>query len=167
MYILISVIMIAVLVAVDQIIKFWAASSLEPVGTMHLLRIGKQRIIDLTYVENDGAVFGSFGGKRIILIIVTTILVCVCAYFLYRYKTSSKLMFISLNMIIAGGIGNWIDRVFRNGLVVDYIEIKLFNFAVFNFADICITLGVAFIFIYILFIEKRDDKKEEVAANAK
>lgn len=167
MYILISVIMIAVLVAVDQIIKFWAASSLEPVGTMHLLRIGKQRIIDLTYVENDGAVFGSFGGKRIILIVVTTILVCVCAYFLYRYKTSSKLMFISLNMIIAGGIGNWIDRVFRNGLVVDYIEIKLFNFAVFNFADICITLGVAFIFIYILFIEKRDDKKEEVAANAK
>lgn len=167
MYILISVIIIAVLVAVDQIIKFWAASSLEPVGTMHLLRIGKQRIIDLTYVENDGAVFGSFGGKRIILIIVTTILVCVCAYFLYRYKTSSKLMFISLNMIIAGGIGNWIDRVFRNGLVVDYIEIKLFNFAVFNFADICITLGVAFILIYILFIEKRDDKKEEVAANAK
>lgn len=167
MYILISVIMIAVLVAVDQIIKFWAASSLEPVGTMHLLRIGKQRIIDLTYVENDGAVFGSFGGKRIILIVVTTILVCVCAYFLYRYKTSSKLMFISLNMIIAGGIGNWIDRVFRNGLVVDYIEIKLFNFAVFNFADICITLGVAFILIYILFIEKRDDKKEEVAANAK
>lgn len=167
MYILISVIMIAVLVAVDQIIKFWAASSLEPVGTMHLLRIGKQRIIDLTYVENDGAVFGSFGGKRIILIVVTTILVCVCAYFLYRYKTSSKLMFISLNMIIAGGIGNWIDRVFRNGLVVDYIEIKLFNFAVFNFADICITLGVAFILIYILFIEKRDGKKEEVAANAK
>ncbi len=167
MYILISVIMIAVLVAVDQIIKFWAASSLETVGTMHLLRIGKQRIIDLTYVENDGAVFGSFGGKRIILIVVTTILVCVCAYFLYRYKTSSKLMFISLNMIIAGGIGNWIDRVFRNGLVVDYIEIKLFNFAVFNFADICITLGVAFILIYILFIEKRDDKKEEVAANAK
>ena len=167
MYILISVIMIAVLVAADQIIKFWAASSLEPVGTMHLLRIGKQRIIDLTYVENDGAVFGSFGGKRIILIVVTTILVCVCAYFLYRYKTSSKLMFISLNMIIAGGIGNWIDRVFRNGLVVDYIEIKLFNFAVFNFADICITLGVAFILIYILFIEKRDDKKEEVAANAK
>ena len=167
MYILISVIMIAVLVAVDQIIKFWAASSLEPVGTMHLLRIGKQRILDLTYVENDGAVFGSFGGKRIILIVVTTILVCVCAYFLYRYKTSSKLMFISLNMIIAGGIGNWIDRVFRNGLVVDYIEIKLFNFAVFNFADICITLGVAFILIYILFIEKRDDKKEEVAANAK
>lgn len=167
MYILISVIIIAVLVAVDQIIKFWAASSLEPVGTMHLLRIGKQRIIDLTYVENDGAVFGSFGGKRIILIVVTTILVCVCAYFLYRYKTSSKLMFISLNMIIAGGIGNWIDRVFRNGLVVDYIEIKLFNFAVFNFADICITLGVAFILIYILFIEKRDDKKEEVAVNAK
>lgn len=167
MYILISVIMIAVLVAVDQIIKFWAASSLETVGTMHLLRIGKQRIIDLTYVENDGAVFGSFGGKRIILIVVTTILVCVCAYFLYRYKTSSKLMLISLNMIIAGGIGNWIDRVFRNGLVVDYIEIKLFNFAVFNFADICITLGVAFILIYILFIEKRDDKKEEVAANAK
>ena len=167
MYILISVIIIAVLVAVDQIIKFWAASSLEPVGTMHLLRIGKQRIIDLTYVENDGAVFGSFGGKRIILIVVTTILVCVCACFLYRYKTSSKLMFISLNMIIAGGIGNWIDRVFRNGLVVDYIEIKLFNFAVFNFADICITLGVAFILIYILFIEKRDDKKEEVAANAK
>lgn len=76
-------------------------------------------------------------------------------------------MFISLNMIIAGGIGNWIDRVFRNGLVVDYIEIKLFNFAVFNFADICITLGVAFILIYILFIEKRDGKKEEVAANAK
>ena len=167
MYILISVIMIAVLVAVDQIIKFWAAGSLEPVGTIPFWHIGNQKIIDFTYVENDGAVFGSFGGKRIVLIAITTILVGVCVYFLYRYKTSSKLMFISLNMIIAGGIGNWIDRVFRNGLVIDYIEVKLFNFAVFNFADICITLGVAFILIYILFIEKRDDKKEEVSANAK
>ena len=82
MYILISVIMIAVLVAADQIIKFWAAGSLEPVGTIPFLRIGSQKIIDFTYVENDGAVFGSFGGKRIVLIAVTTILVGVCVYFL-------------------------------------------------------------------------------------
>lgn len=166
MYILGSIIVIAVLVAIDQIIKYWAVNTLESIGTMSFIHFGKQKVIDLTYLENDGAVFGSFSGKRIMLIIITAAFLLFCAYLLYKNKNSSKLFCFSLNLVIAGGIGNLIDRIFRGGRVVDYIEIKLFNFAIFNFADICVTVGVAILAICILFIDKSKVTPEKVEADA-
>ena len=53
-------------------------------------------------------------------------------------------------LVISGGIGNLIDRI-RIGYVVDYIEVRLFRFAIFNFADICVTVGIVLLLIYILF----------------
>jgi len=61
-----------------------------------------------------------------------------------------------MTVIIAGGIGNLIDRI-RLGYVVDYIEIRLFHFAIFNFADICVTVGMVILLIYIIFIEGRKE----------
>ena len=55
--------------------------------------------------------------------------------------------------VISGGVSNLIDRI-RIGYVVDYIEIKLFDFAIFNFADCCVCVGVALMLIYVLFINK-------------
>ena len=61
---------------------------------------------------------------------------------------------ISSVMVMAGGIGNLIDRV-RFGYVVDYLDVKLFNFAVFNFADVCVVLGAIFLLIFIFFMEPK------------
>jgi signal peptidase II len=72
-------------------------------------------------------------------------------------------MVISLDLVIAGGIGNLIDRIFNNGLVIDYFDVKLFNFAIFNFADCCVTIGIALAIIYIIFVDGRKEKAEKNA----
>ena len=60
------------------------------------------------------------------------------------------------------GSGNLIDRIYR-GYVIDYIHVKIINFAIFNFADICVTVGTAMLVCYLLFHELLGRKKEEPA----
>lgn len=63
-------------------------------------------------------------------------------------------MVISVSAVIAGGIANLIDRI-RLGYVVDYLEVRLFNFAIFNFADICVVLGAICLVIYVIFFDSK------------
>ena len=67
---------------------------------------------------------------------------------------------VSTVMIMSGGIGNLIDRI-RQGYVVDYLDVKLFNFAVFNFADICVVLGAMFALIFVFFVEPKIADKND------
>ncbi|MCC8110944.1 MAG: signal peptidase II [Ruminococcus sp.] len=146
-----SGICIVVIVVLDQLLKYWAITDLKPKGTMDFLKIGSLDILGFCYLENTGAVFGSFDGMRWILIAVTAVLCIGCIYLLIRYSRNAKLLLTSLTLIVGGGFGNMIDRIFRNGHVVDYIEVRLFHFAIFNFADCCVVIGVALLTIYLLF----------------
>ena len=69
-------------------------------------------------------------------------------------------MMFSTAAVIAGGIANLIDRI-RLGYVIDYLDVKLFNFAIFNFADICVVVGAICLVIYVLFVEKKVTKTDE------
>ena len=131
---------------------------------MPFLHIGDHKILDLTYLENNGAVFSSFAGMRWLLVGTTVILMVFCAYWLVRHGKKSKLLTVSLTLILSGGLGNLIDRLFRGGLVVDYLEVKLFHFAVFNFADCCVVIGVVLFAIYFLFVESKLNSKAKATA---
>ncbi|MGN0630088.1 MAG: signal peptidase II [Ruminococcus sp.] len=161
-----SLIAAAVLVLIDQIIKLWAVGSLQDKGSIPFLHFGDLEILDLTYLENSGAVFGSFAGMRALLIGITTVMLIACFWGIIRYGKTSKLLNISLVLVLAGGIGNLIDRIFRGGLVVDYIEVKLFDFAIFNFADCCVVIGVCLFILYILFGSSSLKKEQENTENA-
>ena len=152
---IISIIFIIVLITADQIIKYWAANNLMPVGTMDFIKIGDIDIMALTYVQNDGAAFSSFSGAKWFLIGLTSIMIIGLIIFIIKDKNKHPFMMLSTSAVIAGGIGNLIDRV-RLGYVIDYLDVKLFNFAIFNFADICVVLGAICLVIYILFIEKKE-----------
>lgn len=152
---ILSIICIILLVGVDQSIKVWAIDNLKGADSIEFIKFGDLKVIDLTYLENDGAVFGSFSGMRIMLVAVSIIMVIACGYYLFKYGKSSKLLTTCLTLIIAGGIGNAIDRIFHNGRVVDYIEVKLFNFAIFNFADICVVVGTILMIIYIFISDRK------------
>jgi len=142
-------------VGVDQSIKVWAINNLKGADSIELIKFGNLKVIDLTYLENDGAVFGSFSGMRIMLVAVSIIMVVACGYYLFKYGKTSKLLTTCLTLIIGGGLGNAFDRMFRGGLVVDYIEVKLFNFAIFNFADICVVVGTILMVIYIFISDRK------------
>lgn len=154
---------IVLLTGTDQLIKYWAVENLQGQPSREFIKIGKTKILDLTYLENDGAVFGSFGGMRWVLLGITSALMIFCVYYLIKHK-KEILTVISTTLIISGGLGNIIDRLFRGGLVVDYLDVQLFDFAIFNFADCCVVVGVVLLLIQILFFDKSESKKNKIEA---
>ena len=142
-----NILMIIALILIDQIVKIIIFNTIGTSGeTITLI----PKILSLTYVENIGAAFGIFG-ERIILIGVNIVIIFV----IVKLLTSKKYQFVKsakfgMSLVLAGGIGNLIDRIFR-GYVIDYLDItQLFNYPVFNIADICIVLGVVILFVTIL-----------------
>lgn len=155
---IISIIIILFFVAADQLLKFVMTNYiLAENGVRDLIKIGDFDIIGLRYVENRGAAFSSFEGARWFLIILTIILIVTLIMWIIKEKNKSPFMVYSGAAVIAGGLGNLIDRI-RLGYVVDYIEVRLFSFAIFNFADICVVLGAICLVVYICFIENKVKK---------
>ncbi|MBP3761869.1 MAG: signal peptidase II [Ruminococcus sp.] len=156
--------LIAVLVTADQIIKYWAVNTLMPVGTMDFIHIGDLKILDLTYLENTGAIFGSMSGQRWFLVGFTSLVIIGGIIFMFMTAKKSKFLSTTVSLFVAGGIGNLIDRM-RFGYVVDMFEIKLFRFAIFNFADICVTIAFVLMLVYVIFVEPKKSKTEKGAEN--
>lgn len=144
------------LVGADQALKFWAIAHLQGQPARPFLQLGSLDWMHLHYLENSGAAFSALSGNRGFLIIFPVIMIAVCFYLLNRLGKTRRWVWISLPLIAAGGIGNLIDRIFRGGKVVDYLDFQLCKFAVFNFADICVTLGVIIMLFAILFLEKEE-----------
>ena len=153
----VALLMSAVLVGIDQILKALAIEYLKPIGSQPII----SDIFHLTYVENRGAAFGMMAGQKWLLVWATAIVILAAIAVVMAGKIKSTMVLFAVAMIIGGGVGNLIDRVYR-GFVVDYIHLKVINFAVFNFADICVTVGTAILLIYLLFYELRH--KNKVAA---
>ncbi len=151
---------IVFLVICDQLIKAWCVENLILHESVDFIKIGDLKIFDLTLHYNTGAIFGSMAGKRIFLIAVVVIITAVCSYVLVKYRKKSKVLFSSMILMIAGGIGNLIDRIFNGGKVIDMFDLQLFNFAIFNFADICVTIGAFLFCIYAVFIDTKDGDKK-------
>lgn len=160
----ISIAAAAVLVVIDQLLKVWATAELLPVGSMTLI----PHVVELRYSLNEGMAFSLLWGKQGFLIAVTSVALLVLLGYLLLRKMP-VLERIAWTMVLGGGVGNLIDRIV-SGQVVDYINFLFMDFAIFNFADICVTVGVALLFVYVLWAELKDRKKkssgEESAADA-
>ena len=145
----------AALIGIDQAIKLWATNVLQPIGAMPLI----PHVVELRFVLNQGMAFSLLSGKQLFLIIATSIALIFVAYGLFFRSRGRYLQQAALLLILAGGIGNLIDRVL-NGEVVDYINLLFMRFAVFNFADICVCVGVA-LWVLVIFLEElhEDTKK--------
>lgn len=153
-----SIIIIIFCVIADQLLKFVMTNYiLAESNARDLIKIGDLDVIGLHYVENRGAAFSSFEGARWFLIVLTIILIAALIIWIIKEKNKNPFMVYSASAVIAGGIGNLIDRI-RLGYVVDYIEVRLFRFAIFNFADICVVLGAICLVIYVCFIENKVKK---------
>mgnify|MGYP004588505379 CR=1 FL=1 len=142
----------AFLVGIDQILKMLVQANLELHESISLI----PGIISLTYVENTGAAFNSFDGQRWFLIGLTGLAVLFMLYLLVFNRLKNPVIIWHVAVILAGGVGNLIDRIFRGGSVIDYIEFKFVNFAIFNFADCMVVLGVISLLVYMLFFDQSD-----------
>ena len=152
-FVIFNLVCVAVLVGADQLIKLWAVQALEPVGAMPLI----PHVVELRFVLNPGMAFSLLSGKQLFLIAATGAALLLVAYWLFFRSRGRKLQQAALILVLGGGIGNLIDRVL-NGEVVDYINLLFMRFAVFNFADICVCVGVALWVLVILLEETHEEK---------
>ena len=141
----ISLIVGAVLVIIDQIIKYFVSAYLQPVGSVSVI----DNLFSLTYVENKGVAFGMFSDMRWIFVALTSILLVIIIFYMFKKRPKGKFFYVCAALIIGGGIGNLIDRIFY-GYVIDYLSLSFFP-PVCNFADYCITAGTIMLVIYLLF----------------
>ena len=125
----ISLIVGAVLVIIDQIIKYFVSTYLQPVGSVSVI----DNLFSLTYVENKGVAFGMFSDMRWVFVALTSVLLAIIIFYMFKKRPKGKFFYVCAALIIGGGIGNLIDRIFY-GYVIDYLSLSFFP-PVCNFAD--------------------------------
>ncbi len=156
-YILYSAI-IAAGIVIDQVTKLLSVKFLMPLNTVPLIK----NVLHLTYVENTGAAFGMMKDQRWIFITVSAVTIIGMLLYLYLGHANNTLYAVSISMVISGGIGNMIDRL-ALGYVVDFIDFRLINFAVFNGADsfVCVGAGLLMLALILdIIAEYKNGKKE-------
>lgn len=159
----IVLLVVAGLVGVDQLTKWLTVTYLqdEPITLI-------PGFLELTYLENRGAAFGMMqGGRWLFVAFTTAVMLVLLGLLLFGKFRSYRLFNISMILIVAGGLGNLIDRV-AQGFVVDMIHVFWeaigFNFPVFNFADCCVVIGsvILLIFFFFFYDEKQVKPKTVV-----
>lgn len=140
-----GVIFIGLIVGIDQLIKMQIVNYVKPVGEITVI----PNFLKFSYVENQGVAFGILQNYKYFFIIVSLFMILVFIYFIFFKKMNSKLLLVASILILGGGIGNFIDRLFL-GYVIDYIKVSFFP-PVCNFADYCISVGAVLLFVYFFF----------------
>lgn len=146
---IVSMIVVALLVALDQVVKAWVVAHIAVGETVAFLPG-----LALTHLQNDGAAFSMLRGQQWFFYLITVISLVVVAW-LWRDAKHSRFYRAGLVLILAGTLGNFIDRL-RFGAVTDMFETTFMNFAIFNVADACLTIGVIIVVIYLLFMDGKE-----------
>lgn len=156
----------AALVGLDRLTKFLVSSNMELSDTIHILKAGDTEILNIYYCVNSGAAFSRFQGKKVLLIVVTSVVILWLLYMIIFKKINRPIYCAAASLMLGGGIGNLIDRIFNNGMVIDFIDFRLINFPIFNVADICAVCGAALLFISLLVDEIRQKKNKKASPNS-
>lgn len=154
---------IIVTVFLDQLTKYLTVLHLKPIDTLPII----EDVFHLTYVENTGAAFGMMKNARWVFMVTSTVAIFgILGYMIYRtYIKKDKMHWmeaLSLSFIVGGGIGNMIDRTVL-GYVVDMIDCRFINFAVFNVADSFVCIGAGVMILYLVVLTVREYKATKAA----
>lgn len=150
----IDAILFFLMLCLDQWTKYLAILHLKGQPPFSIIK----GVLELQYLENTGSAFSMFQDKKIFLLTVSILFLTILLIILFRLPEKKKfyMVHILLSMMIAGGIGNMIDR-FRFGYVVDFISLVLIHFPVFNIADTYVSVATCIIFFLFLFVFKEED----------
>lgn len=157
---IISLIIAVLLVLIDQVSKYLIVQNMSLGDSVTVI----PKLLKFTYTHNDGMALGIGSESFRFVFIGVTLIVCgILIFLMFKPEFKSKLYYSSVTLIVAGGIGNLIDRVL-NGYVVDFLALSFFP-PICNFADYCVTAGTVLLVIFILFYfgkeAKNRDKNED------
>lgn len=148
--------MIVLIVAFDQLTKYFAKSSLAPDRAVDFIK----GFIEFRYAENTGVAFSFFSGGRWFFIVFTAVVIIACIVYMFKKAQNNLWLYWSLGVILSGAIGNLIDRI-ALGYVIDFINPTFVNFAVFNIADCAVTLGLVSLVVCLLADAFKKEKADE------
>ena len=144
---ILSLSIIVALIVLDQISKYWAATTLAADGPIALI----PNVFEFHYTENRGVAFSMLQDQRWIFIPVSLLMTVILILMLWRSPMrKSKLFSASVLLIIAGAIGNLIDRILL-GYVIDFLYFSLIDFPIFNVADCFVVIGAGLLFLFVMF----------------
>ena len=157
---LIWLMIIAGVVFLDQLTKWITVSCLDYQETFPLI----ENVFHFTHEQNPGAAFSMFSApdQRWIFMSISTISIIVLSVYLWHYRKGSKLLCVAISFIIGGGIGNMIDRITLK-YVIDMLDFRLINFAIFNVADSFVCVGVGMFALAVILDEIKQSKKAKMA----
>ena len=138
-------IVIVALIALDQWVKFEIVKNIQLGGVKPFI----PKILSLTYLRNTGAAFSILENQQWLFAVITLVVIGAAIWYLSKHIKGSVWLLSALSLIIAGGIGNFIDRM-RQGFVVDMFQLDFINFAIFNVADSYLTIGVLVLIVMML-----------------
>lgn len=141
----------------DQISKWYFATNFALGESAEFI----PGLIDFIYIHNTGSAWGMFSGQTLFLVLITSIVMVVCVFILIKLRKSNMVMTWAITLVLSGGLGNLIDRIFRDGKVVDFLHFEFYpEFPVFNIADCAVVIGGGLLILaYILDIIKESNKK--------
>lgn len=144
-----------IILIIDQILKNIIKTKMSLNQEIVLIK----NFFSINYLKNTGAAFSILTNQTLILIIISFIIIFVLDRFLTKEKNLNNLSVISIGLILGGIFGNLLDRILYKG-VIDYLSFRIFsyNFPVFNFADMAITIGT-FLLLFNMVKEDIQNKK--------
>ena len=143
---------IAALIVIDQLVKAYVVQNIA-IGE---IKSWIPNLVSLTYLQNRGAAFSMLQDQQWFFAVITLVVMAGAIWYLHKHIEDSFWIVFGLVLIIAGGLGNFIDRI-SQGFVVDMFHLDFINFAIFNVADSYLTVGVVVLLIAML--------KEEMNGN--
>jgi len=174
-----AIIIALAVIILDQLSKFLVHQHMALGQSFNVI----PGLIDFTYIRNDGAAWGMLDDKRWVFLLLSTVAIAAIVFVLVKYKNIHTFMKTSLALVLGGGIGNMIDRIFYtkellegkctlfgtgyklfDGEVIDFIEAAFIDFPIFNIADCGVTIGTVMLFVYIIFIDSKVEKKKALLA---
>ena len=144
----------------DQLTKWLTVINLDFGETFPLI----EDVFHFTYVRNTGAAFSIFSepDKRWIFMTISTVALIALSVYLWKSRNGNKLLCIALSLIIGGGFGNMIDRCLLK-YVIDFLDFRLINFAVFNVADSFVCIGVGLFALCVILDEVKEARLKRYA----
>ncbi len=153
-----SLFIVIAMLGIDQLIKYYVDLFLKDSEPVLVIK----NILQFNYLENDGAMMGFMSGKTGVMTVLAVICVVVMLVVVFSGMIKDRIDYWCVLFMIAGGLGNIIDRVFR-GYVIDYIEVLFVDFYIFNFADCLITVASFALIFYQIYLIYKDSKKKKIA----
>lgn len=134
-----------ILIVIDIVIKLIISNNLILNQSISVIN----NFFYITYVKNTGVAWSILSGKINLIIVITLAIIMLLIIYIFNKKSYSVLEIISYSMLLSGSIGNLIDRIIY-GYVIDYLDFNIlgYDYPIFNFADICIVIGIILILIF-------------------